>query len=46
MHVVTSFQGANETRLTKDESQSMENKSTWALVEQFDLFVIAKNSTI
>ena len=38
MHVLTSFQGANETHLTKDESKSLENKSTWTLFEQFGLY--------
>ena len=42
MHVLTSFQGANEIHLTKDESYLLENKSTWTLFEQFGLYIIAK----
>ena len=42
MHVLTSFQGANEIHLTKDESCLLENKSTWTLFEQFGLYIIAK----
>ena len=42
MHVLTSFQGANETYLTKYESWSLENESAWTLFEQLDLYVIAK----
>ena len=42
MHVLTSFQGANETYLTKGKSYSLENKSTWTLFEQFGLYIIAK----
>ena len=42
MHVLTSFQGANEIHLTKDESCLLENKSTWTLFEQFGLYLIAK----
>ena len=46
MHVLTSFQGANEIHLTKDASYLLENKSTWTLFEQFGLYIIAKKSTI
>ena len=44
MHVLTSFQGANEIHSTKDESYLLENKSTWTLFEQFGLYIIAKKA--
>ena len=42
MYVLTTFRGANEIHLTKDESYLLENKSTWTLFEQFGLYIIAK----
>ena len=44
MHVLTSFQGANEIHLTKDTSYLLENKSTWTLFEQFGLYIIVKKA--